>query len=242
MASPCLPFVSSSPLLLTQVHLKYFAFEGVAETLRHVMALGGIEWTEAAYALDMKKLDFKDIPGTMPKASPDFGAAKTSGELDVNLGRSPVIVVDDSLEIGQSKTIERYLARRLGLFGKSEAEAAQIDAITEHCRDIKDTYQKAKTDKEEKAKFFAKEMPEFMQKMDKAIEKVGPKGGPALVGSSLSLADVTLFVFLKDFFDDKDLAAASISKCPRLLASVKATGEHPLVAAYRAKRDAAKKK
>ena len=119
-----------------------------------------------------------------------------------------------------------------------EAEAAQIDAVVEHCRDIKEKYQKAKTDPEQKAAFFAKEMPGFMQKMDKAVSTVSLKGGPGIIGSSLSLADVTLFVFIKDFFDDKDLAAASIAKCPRLLASIKATGENPGIAAYRAKRDA----
>lgn len=280
-----------------KVHLRYFGIDGVAETIRHVMALGGIEWTESAWAIDFKKIDFNNTTGTLPIASPGFGAAKTSGELDANMGRAPVIVVDDKLELGQSKTIEasallhrsnnpytllplmllrstsaaaltasalallyrwcadkpllpafpplpcsqRYLARRLGLLGKNEAEAAQIDAITEHCRDIKDKYQKAKTDKDEKAKFFAEVMPESMQLMDKAVGVVGGTG-PALIGSSLSLADVTLFVFLTDFFDDKALASASISKCPRLLASIKATGENPLIVKYRTKRDAGKKK
>lgn len=227
----CLP---SKP----RVHLKYFGAPGVAETIRHVMALGGLEWTEAAWPVDFKKIDFKDIYNTLPVASPGFGAARDSGELDVNLGRAPVIVVDGTLEIGQSKTIERYLARRLGLLGKDEGEAAQIDAIVEHCRDVKDKYQKAKGDKEEKARFFATVMPNFMQQMDKAVEIVSPKCGPALVGGSLSLADVTLFVFLKDFFDDKDLASAAIAKCPRLLASVEATGANPAIVAYRAKRDA----
>ena len=37
------------------------------------------------------------------------------GELDANMKRAPVIVVDGKLEIGQSKTIERFLARELGL-------------------------------------------------------------------------------------------------------------------------------
>ena len=41
-------------------------------------------------------------------------------------------------EIGQSKAIERYIARRYGLLGANEIEAAQIDAITEHIRDAKE--------------------------------------------------------------------------------------------------------
>lgn len=50
-------------------------------------------------------------------------------------GRVPalqIIVVDGKHTISQSKTIERYLARRLGLLGATEEEAAAIDAITEH--------------------------------------------------------------------------------------------------------------
>jgi hypothetical protein len=80
-------------------------------------------------------------PALVAVASPGFKAAMDKGELDANMKRAPVIVVDGKLEIGQSKTIERYLARRLGLLGSDEAEAAQIDAITEHVRDIKDKYQ-----------------------------------------------------------------------------------------------------
>jgi len=174
---------------------------------------------------------------TLPVASPGFGAAQEKGELDANMKRAPVIVVDGKLEIGQSKTIERYLARRLGVMGSGEAEAAQIDAIAEHVRDIKDKYQKAKVDKAEKAKYFDEVMPEFMQKMDTAIGVVGGKGKGPLIGSSLSLADVTLFVFIYDFFDDKDKAKASVAKCPRLLASLKATSEDPGIVKYRTKRD-----
>lgn len=203
------------------------------------MALGGLEWTEDAWSIDFSKFGKAGpSPALVKVASPGFAAASDSGELDANMKRAPVIIVDGKTEIGQSKTIERYLARRLGLLGSGEEEAAQIDAITEHVRDIKDKYQKAKTDPEEKAKYFAEVMPDFMQKMDAAIGKVGGKGAGPLIGSSLSLADVTLFVFLTDFFDDKDKAKASVAKCPRLLASLKATGEHPNIVKYRAKRDA----
>ena len=60
----------------------------------------------------------------------------------MNLDRAPVMVVSSvdgtTAEIGQSKAIERYIARRYGLLGANEIEAAQIDAITEHIRDAKE--------------------------------------------------------------------------------------------------------
>jgi hypothetical protein len=113
----------------SQVHLRYFSVQGAAETLRHVMALGGMAWTESGY-----NVDFSKFKHGIEVAAPAFAAAKHSGALTVNLGRAPVVVIDDHLELGQSKTIERYLARRLGVMGANEIEAAQIDMFTEHIR------------------------------------------------------------------------------------------------------------
>jgi glutathione S-transferase len=195
------------------------------------MALGGIEWTEAAYPLDFSKFS-----KGLAAASPEFYAAKMSGELAINLGRGPVAVIDDAWELGQSKTIEKYLARRLGLYGANEIEAAQIDMFTEHIRDIKDKYKAAKAEADKAAgvrKFFSETMPAFMQQIEASLP---PSRGDAVIGRSLSLADATLLVLIKDFFDDKAGAAGSIAKCPRLKASVEATENHPGIAKYRARR------
>jgi len=221
----CASWLSSKP----KVHLKYFDVQGVAETIRHTMALGGIEWTESMYAVDFSKI--KEGPTV---ASPQFAKAKADGELAANMDRGPVIIVDGAT-LGQSKTIEKYLARRCGVMGGSELEAAYIDAITEHIRDIKDKYQKAKGVPEDKEKFFAETMPEFMGKLEKAVA-LTTGTGPPLVGKSLSLADATLYVFIVDFFDDKAKAKASIEGCPNLKASIEAVGSHSGVAKYRESR------
>jgi hypothetical protein len=73
-----------------------------------------------------------------------------------------------------------------------------------------------------------------MEQVEKSLPPSA--GGAALVGKSLSLADVTLLVLIQDFFDNKAGAAASIKRCPRLSASVQATAEHANVAKYRASR------
>jgi hypothetical protein len=39
--------------------------------------------------------------------------------------------------IGQSKTIDRFIAKRFGFMGISDLEAAQVDMVGEHCSDIK---------------------------------------------------------------------------------------------------------
>uniref|UniRef100_A0A7S2D5I6 GST C-terminal domain-containing protein n=1 Tax=Haptolina brevifila TaxID=156173 RepID=A0A7S2D5I6_9EUKA len=214
----------------TSVHMKYFNLQGAAETLRHVMALGGMEWTETGWTGDLSKA----AELGPAKAFPAFGEAQANGELVANMNRGPVMVIDGNM-LGQSKTQEKYLARCLGLMGASEIEAAYIDAITEHVRDIKDKYQKAKSVPEDKEKYFAETMPEFMGKLEKAIA-LNAGSGPALVGKTLSLADLTVYVFLVDFFSDKEKAMASIDNCPKLKASVKAVGENAAVAKYRAGR------
>lgn len=226
-------FFSSAP----KIHLKYFSVQGAAETIRYTMALAGAEWTETDWAVDFKKFSG---PASLPVACPPYAAAKDAGELDANLGRVPVIVIDGKHEIGQSKTIERFLAKKLGVMGSGEIEAAMIDMFTEHIRDVKDGYQKAKgkTDKEAAVKeYFDKTMPEFMGKLEKSLPGAANSSG-ALVGKSLSLADVTLYVFIKDFFDNKAGALASIDTCPRLKASIEATGKHPNIVKYLKKRTA----
>ena len=228
------------------------------------MALGNMQWTEAAWSVDFSKMSqgipvagesiapaFSSLSQTrgvflltctffsLALAAPGFGAAKDAGELVVNMDRAPVAIIDGKHALGQSKTIERYLARRLGLLGGDEVEAAHIDLVVEHIRDIKDKYTKAKGEKDKEtavAKYFAETMPEFMGKLEKAVVSTGRNKGPPLIGKSLSHADVSLYVFLLDFFDDKKGAMASISACPCLQASVKAVAEHPGVSKYRASR------
>jgi len=228
-------FFSSAP----KVDIKYFAVQGAAETFRYVMVLGGCEWTESGWPLDFKKFSGPASLKLPDGPCPLFAAAVADGTLDCNLGRAPIVTIDGKETFGQSKTIERYLARRLGLMGSDEFAAAQIDAITEHVRDLKDKYNKAKgVDKEKKdasvKAFFTTEMPEFCAKIEKALPPSA--GGPALVGKSLSYADVTLYVFVVDYFSDKAAALAAISSCPRLKASVEAVGKHPRVVKYRAER------
>ena len=51
----------------------------------------------------------------------------------------PVLHVGDK-QIGQSKAIERYIAKLTNMMGTNDIEAAQIDCVTEHIRDIKGTW------------------------------------------------------------------------------------------------------
>jgi hypothetical protein len=67
----------------------------------------------------------------------EFNAYKDTGKLAANMHRAPVLIVGDAV-IGQSKSIERYLAKRANFFGNNATEEALIDMLAEHIRDIKE--------------------------------------------------------------------------------------------------------
>lgn len=138
--------------------------------------------------------------------------AQANGELSSNLGRCPVLVVDGVHEIGQNKAIERYLARRLGLFGATDIEAARIDCAVEHLID-------------------AKSDPSLLMELEGYADGKG-----CLVGSSLSIADALLFVAVKGSTwphgAGPNWGAAAVARCPKLSACVAAVEANPGVLAY----------
>jgi len=203
----------------SSLELKYFDARGAIETARIILALGKHEYKDTRYTI---------TPGSME--APEFKEAKESGALDANLGRAPLLVVDDSHIIGQSKVIERYLAKKCGLMGSSDIEEAQIDCIAEHCRDIKDAaakkgfsfFSRDKTDEEKaaaKKEWFEEEMPTMLGKLEKAIQIYSGGDGFAF-GTSTSYADVAIFSLLKDCTMQGEAEATwkAAADCPSLLA------------------------
>ena len=63
------------------------------------------------------------------------------------------------------------------------------------------------------------------------MEKLCEGNGP-IVGTKLSLADVTLFVLINDYFDNKQGAQDALRGCPKLRASVDAVGTTAAIATY----------
>mmetsp|Transcript_22284 Transcript_22284/g.66037 ORF Transcript_22284/g.66037 Transcript_22284/m.66037 type:complete len:251 (+) Transcript_22284:129-881(+) len=211
-----------------KLQLKYFNARGAAETARILLALSDEEWDDSRF--DM-------TPGKME--SPAFEAAKASGELKVNLNRAPILLTPDGTTIGQSKAIERFLARRSGLMGSNDVEEAMIDCVAEHCRDVRDAqmrkgfsmFNKDKTD-EEKAKlreeWFESEMPTMLGKIDDAVKESGTPGFS--VGSSTSLSDVAIWSMLRDCYAPyAEETAKATEKCKALKAISDQVGSNPLV-------------
>jgi len=221
------------------ITLNYFDARGVVEVTRFMLSAAGVEYTDNRYPMTF------GVPGDFSTISrPEFDAAKAAGELDLNLGRVPVLVVD-GVQIGQSKAIERYVAKQFGMMGSTDIEAALIDCLTCHIIDIKDAYNKAKnaagSDPEAKEaamkKWFEEDLPQWLVKVEKTV--TGP--GPYLVGDKISLADFQYYQFLlapSGFFDNTEGAAAAMKDCPKIKAAVEAVHVHPGVTAWVGKRRA----
>lgn len=185
---------SSAP---TKLQLKYFDIRGVAETCRVILALGEEDYDDARYKID---------PATFQ--SPEFLEAKQNGDLKMNLNRAPILVTPDGQTIGQSKAIERYLARRFGLMGQTPEDEAVVDCIAEHCRDVKDaarskgfskfTKNKSEEDKaRDRTEWFETDMPGMLVKIEEAVQETSASGGFSF-GNTPSYADVVIWSLLRD--------------------------------------------
>jgi len=201
-----------------KLQLKYFDARGVAEPARIMFALAGEEYEDARYEIK---------PGP-PMEVPGFKADKEAGALKMNLGRAPILILEDGISFGQSKAIERFLAKRFGFMGQNPTEEALIDSIAEHCRDVTDAknrkgfgpFTRNKTEEEKTAarnEWFSTDLPSFLERIETVVAETGSPG--FAVGSSRSLADVCIFSLLKDCSpaDTEDVAKAA-EKCSALMA------------------------
>lgn len=117
----------------------------------------------------------------------------------------PVLQVTEpdkkTYRIAQSHAIERFLANRFGLFGKNDAERAQIDMIGEQIVDVFNPilmiYRKpdsAVEKKSELAEALSEKVPAGLKMIQNLLE-TNNNGRGFLVGDRLSLVDVQLINF-----------------------------------------------
>ena len=213
----------------SKMELSYFNLRGAAESARILLALGKMEYEDVRFDL---------TPGKME--SPAFNEAKENGVLKMNLNRAPILKTEEGVVIGQSKAIERYLARRLGLMGSNDTEEALVDCIAEHCRDVRDAQMRKRfsafvkdrsdEEKEESRKeWFDEEMPAMLVKINDVVKETGTPG--FAVGEKSSLADVAIFSLLRDCYDLEDTTEAAKS-CEALNAIADTIANDPNVSKW----------
>ena len=201
--------------------LTYFDVRGLAETSRLILAYNNVEYEDFRYPLKVN--DWK----THDMTKVEFDLAKTNGELKRSMNKVPFLEVEGQV-ICQSKAIERYLGRTLGMMGSTELEGAMVDSICEVVRDVKDMYQGVRRLPEEEkkegmVKWFAETMPNKLSDLEHILGDVDGYS----VGNSTSLSDIVLFSLLTQFFDDKDSARKSLTHNSKLRSIVMRIESHP---------------
>jgi prostaglandin-H2 D-isomerase / glutathione transferase len=202
--------------------LTYFDVKGLAETSRFLLAIGGEDYEDFRYPLNVIDMSKHEM------VKEEFDNDKNEGNLVKSLNKVPFLEVD-GVVIPQSKAIERFLARRFNMMGDSEIESAQIDSICECVRDFKDMYQKVRALPEnEKSdgmnEWFTVTLVERLGLLENLLSdcccsdrKEGSVPGCGYsVGNKLSLADVVLYCFITQFFDNKEASYNATLAAPRL--------------------------
>jgi glutathione S-transferase len=200
--------------------LKYFQARGAAELARILLKVGQMQFEDIRYNIAVKPEGGFDVP--------EFTAAKEAGEFRVNMDRLPILQLENGVEIGQSRAIERYVSSHCGLMGNNAEESALIDCIAENIRDIKDKWGKIRMtggfgQNEEKDKLIAQwfdgELCTWLEKLEKSLPQAAP-GQWCAVGNKLSYADVSIWHLLRDHFPPNHKAevrtAETKANCIRL--------------------------
>lgn len=192
-----------------QMKLTYFNVRGLAETSRILLAIGKEEYEDFRYPLDIIDMSTHEM------TKDEFDSDKSNGKLVKSLNKVPFLEVD-GVTIPQSKTIERFLARRFNMMGVNDVENAQIDAICESVRDFKEMYQKVRGKGEDLVsgmkEWFTVTLVERLSLLENQL--VGEDG--FCVGNTMSLADVVLFTFVTEFFDNKEASYNATLVTPKI--------------------------
>lgn len=186
---------------MSKLKLVYFDTKGIAETSRLILKISGINFEDIRYAIDFDKQN----------KSSDFERDKKLGLFDKSLGKLPFLEVisNGSVEmLSQSNSIERYLAKKYDLMGKTLLEEAKIDSVCEYIKDIREHYknithyQKLKTDID-KHNYFTEHVKHELENLTRILES---DNTPYAIGNKLSLADICIYTLITvDFNDHKDI-------------------------------------
>jgi glutathione S-transferase len=252
-ATACTLCLSTSSSNTSQdlYRLFYFDTRGAAELTRYLLAVAQAPYQDVRYPLKVRAVGFG--------VDDNYLRDQKAGHFDCNMGRLPILQVLDDVEsvqpprvvatLGQSHSINRFLAERHGLFGRSLLERAPIDAIYESCRDIRSSYLQSKH-QNTKVEWIAQDLPRFCRKLETSLPPNHVPSAPWLVGNQISLADVAVYSLLGtqtsimtgsilstfDAVTNAECILQAYQDCPRVKACIKVVGEQSSVQQWERRR------
>lgn len=168
----------------------YWNVRGLATPIRLLLHYAGVQYDEKLYKCG---------------PPPDFDRSewlKDKESLDIHFPNLPYYI-DGNVKITQSSAIIRYLAKKYGLMGKTDADQAIVDQLSEQVRDYHMDYARIvyNPDFKNLKVNYAKDLVEKMKKISKFM---GNK--KYVVGDYLTYADFILFEYLEgQLYFDKDI-------------------------------------
>ncbi|XP_068111389.1 glutathione S-transferase P 1-like [Hyperolius riggenbachi] len=186
----------------------YFNVRGRCESMRMLLADQGLEWKEEVVA-------FEDwLKGDLKKAAV--------------FGQLPAFK-DGSFTMYQSNAILRHLARKHGLYGKTQEEASIIDMVNDGVEDFRVKYLRLIYQNYEDGKLdYIKNLPNELGHFECILARNnGGKG--FLVGDQINYVDYNLVDLLRNH---EVLAPGCLSDFPLLSAYVTRICSHPKLDAY----------
>lgn len=209
-----------------ELTLVYFNARGLAETSRILLALAQVDYTDQRYPLEIVD------PVKHIYVRNEFENDKKAGAFDRSMGKLPILRITEDFvttEIPQSKAIERFISKRYGLMGSGLFEEAKIDAVCECIRDIKDRYQKIRSGTDdEKAVYFNQTLVAELSDLVKVLDQ----NTKFAIGNKLSLADVSIYCLVTQFYDNKEAAKNIAANIPRLRDIVIRVASRPEIRVY----------
>ena len=186
-----------------QVKLTYFNVRGRGEPARLLLAYGGIKYEDCRLTPA-----FQD-PTEWLKLKPN-----------TPYGSLPLLEWDGTC-IAQSMAVARFLAREVGLAGRDNMEAAQIDEIIDAVNDLLSAGAQVFFSKDEaaKKKYATETVPAGLANIEARLEC---RGGQFLVGNAFSWADLHLFDFCCGLPD-----RSCLDKCPKIRDLTERVGKIP---------------
>merc|ERR1712071_149661 len=211
-ATPPPPLSQASPppsSTMSGIKLTYFNVRGRAEPARLILAQAGVEYEDARIEREQ------------------WAALKTT----VPMGQLPCIQVEGKT-ICQSMAIARYCAKRFGLAGETDLEAALADQAVDAVADLINMFvpvmkeqeadkkaELGKTLKEEK-------LPAWLNMMEGVLKA---QGGSYFSGNDLTWADILMYNLMSNMRSDGHMAVGEVvlGECPLLCSLEKKVGDLP---------------
>jgi len=199
--------------------LTYFSSRGLLEPLRILLAEASVDYVPVHLG------NFHE--GSPPES---FAALKSSGVLD--FGAVP-LWEEDGLQLVQSASIVRHIARKYGYNGENEIEASKIDSVVEGCKDLSQALRKhANVPADQKLKVWKDivtiDAPKWLGYFENLLKK-NTTGSGYFVGTKLSYADIFVAYYIEEI---KSLNVIDFAAYPLLSAHFTHVYSRPAIAAY----------